>query len=148
VLDQRAGLVTSKRQLAVWTGYSIGGGGFNNPLGALRSAGLIEGSDPIAITSAGREAIAGQYEPLPEGPALLEHWARLGKAHGLILRELAAAYPHSISKQELADRTGYEVSGGGFNNPLGKLRTLELIEGSAELRLTDAFGERITGVMA
>ena len=33
-----------------------------------------------------------------------------------------------MSKDELATRTGYEVTGGGFNNALGKLRTLELIE--------------------
>lgn len=143
VLDQRRGLVTSKRQLAVATGYAIGGGGFNNPLGALRTAGLIEGSDPIAITDTGADAIAGQYEPLPTGPALLEHWCRLGKAHGLILRELAACYPASVTKEDLAAATGYEASGGGFNNPLGKLRTLELIEGRGELRLTDAFGEEV-----
>jgi hypothetical protein len=147
VLAQREGLVTSKRQLAVMTGYSIKGGGFNNPLGALRSAGLLEGTDPIAITAAGREAIdAVGWSPLPTGPALLDHWTgQLGKAHGLILRALAGVYPASLSKQELADATGYEASGGGFNNPLGKLRTLELIEGSGELRLTDSFGEQVTG---
>jgi hypothetical protein len=144
VLDQRYGLVTTKRQLAVATGYSIKGGGFNNPLGALRSAGLIEGTDPIKITDGGHELIAGQYEPLPEGPELLDHWARqFGKAHGLILRELAQHYPNAVTKQDLADATGYAVDGGGFNNPLGKLRTLELIEGTGELRLTDAFGERL-----
>lgn len=148
VLDQRRGLITSKRQVAVATGYAINGGGFNKPLGALRSAGLIEGSDPITITDAGAESIAGQYEPLPTGAALLEHWCRLGKAHGLILRELARHYPDSLSKQDLADATGYEATGGGFNSPLGKLRTLELIEGSGELRLTEAFGQEVGGVMA
>jgi hypothetical protein len=143
VLAQREGQATSKRQLAVATGYAIGGGGFNNPLGALRTAGLIDGRDPIFITPAGTAAIDGQYEPLPTGPDLLEHWCRLGKAHGLILRALAERYPESMSKQELADATGYEAAGGGFNNPLGKLRTLELIEGRSDLRLTDALGEEL-----
>jgi uncharacterized protein len=32
-------------------------------------------------------------------------------------------------------QTGYEANGGGFNNALGRLRTLELIEGRGELRV-------------
>jgi hypothetical protein len=40
----------------------------------------------------------------------------------------------SGGSQQTADAAGYEVMGGGFNNALGKLRTLELIEGRSELR--------------
>ncbi len=37
--------------------------------------------------------------------------------------------------------TGYEPNGGGFNNALSKLRTLELISGRGELRASeDLFG--------
>jgi hypothetical protein len=53
-------------------------------------------------------------------------------------------YPTVLSKDELAERAGYAASGGGFNNALGRLRTLELIDGSGMLQLTDAFGEAIT----
>jgi hypothetical protein len=35
--------------------------------------------------------------------------------------------------QQVADAAGYEATGGGFNNMLGKLRTLELIEGKGEV---------------
>lgn len=40
----------------------------------------------------------------------------------------------TLTKLELAERAGYEASGGGFNNALPRLRTLELIEGRADLR--------------
>jgi hypothetical protein len=34
-----------------------------------------------------------------------------------------------VAEDELGARTGYEPTGGGFRNALGKLRTLELIRG-------------------
>lgn len=34
----------------------------------------------------------------------------------------------------MAAAAGYAATGGGFNNALGKLRTLELIEGRGELQ--------------
>jgi hypothetical protein len=62
---------------------------------------------------------------------------RLGKAERLVFEALTQTYPDSLSKQELAARTGYEASGGGFNNALGRLRTLELVQGRADLRASD-----------
>jgi hypothetical protein len=46
------------------------------------------------------------------------------------------AYPLALSKVDIAAQTGYEPSGGGFNNALGRLRTLELIDGRAELKIS------------
>jgi uncharacterized protein len=130
----------TKRQLALQTGYAVKGGGFGNALGALRSAGLIERGEPIRATQAGLDALGDAFQPLPTGgPALLEHWAgQLGKAEGLILRALVAAWPGTLTKQEVADRTGYAADGGGFGNALGRLRTLELIHGYRDLRADDA----------
>lgn len=59
----------------------------------------------------------------------------------MILERVADAYPRSLSKDELASRTGYEASGGGFNNALSRLRTLELIEGRGEIRASGVFFE-------
>ena len=39
-----------------------------------------------------------------------------------------------MTKQQVADAAGYEMSGGGFQNVLSRLRTLELIEGRSEMR--------------
>jgi uncharacterized protein len=130
----------TKRQLALQTGYAVKGGGFGNALGALRSGGLIERGEPVRATHAGRAALGDGWEPLPSGgQALLEHWAgQLGKAEGLILRALVAVWPGTLTKQEVADRTGYAADGGGFGNALGRLRTLELISGYRDLRADDA----------
>jgi hypothetical protein len=34
----------------------------------------------------------------------------------------------------VAANAGYEANGGGFNNALGRLRTLDLVHGRGELR--------------
>ena len=52
-----------------------------------------------------------------------------------------STYPASLTKQEVGERAGYEPSGGGFNNALSRLRTLELIEGRGELRASEGFFE-------
>lgn len=131
----------SKRKLAVMTGYAISGGGFNNALGRLRSESLIDGSDPIRLTGAGNDAIPDP-EPLPTGRALLDHWmSQLGKAERVILQQVAIAYPSAITKETLAERTEYAANGGGFNNALGRLRTLELITGSQDIKASaELFG--------
>jgi hypothetical protein len=38
-------------------------------------------------------------------------------------------YPAALNKEEVAALPGYEVSGGGFNNALGRLRTFDLVQG-------------------
>lgn len=129
----------SKRQTAILAGYASKGGGFNGALSKLRTLGYIVGSDPLQITQDGLTAIDGQYEPLPEGRALLDHWmSTLNRAaERAVLQVLYDANGEAVDKQTVADRAGYEAAGGGFNGALSKLRTLELIEGSRELRISE-----------
>ena len=133
----------SKIQVAVLTGYTAAGGGFNNYLGALRSRGLIEGDgDRLMITETGIQSL-GSWQPLPTGVALVDYWrSRLGKAERAILETLTEAYPAALTKEEVAARASYEANGGGFNNALGRLRTLELVQGRGELRASDNLFER------
>lgn len=127
----------SKKQIALLTGYAIKGGGFNNALGALRSKGYISGKDSIQITEAGQQAL-GTWEALPVGAELVEFWmGQLAKAERAILRVLVDAGGRVLTKQAIAEAAGYEVRGGGFNNALGRLRTLELVEGYGEIRASD-----------
>jgi hypothetical protein len=89
------------------------------------------------ITEAGIQAL-GSWEPLPTGSALIDYWRdRLGKAERLILETLTQGYPDTLSKEEVAAKAGYEANGGGFNNALGRLRTLELVQGRGKLRASD-----------
>lgn len=129
----------SKVQVAILTGYAHSGGGFSNYISALRMKGCLDGDRArLWITDAGRTTL-GKFEPLPTGRALLEYWKENagGKAERRILEVLASDSPYPISKIDLARRTDYEPSGGGFNNALSRLRTLELIQGSKDLRLSE-----------
>lgn len=130
----------SRSQVAILTRYAQNGGGFNNALSSLRSKGCIVGSsDLLKITDAG-EATIGPVPELPTGQELLEQWlGQLSKAEKSALAALAEAYPHALTKDELARRAGYEANGGGFNNALSRLRTLELITGRGEIRASEVF---------
>lgn len=133
----------TKRQLGMLTGYSAKGGGFNNALSSLRTAGLITRGEPVTATAEGIDALGGDWEPLPQGPALAAHWyAQLSKAESLVLGALLDAWPASLTKTEVAERTGYAADGGGFNNALSRLRTLQLIDGRGELRADETLAEQ------
>jgi len=135
----------SKVQVAVLTGYAATGGGFNNYLGALRSRGLIgSDGDRVTITEAGIQVL-GLWEALPTGAGLIDYWrGRLGKAERRILETLAQVYPAGLNKEEVAAQAGYEANGGGFNNALGRLRTLELVQGRGELKASESLFDAAT----
>lgn len=134
----------SKVQIAIMGGFSVKGGHFLNSIGKLRSQGLIEGgNDSMRITDGGIAA-AGGVDPLPTGDALAEHWySQLGRTEAAILKALIDEYPAGLTKLEIADRAGYQASGGHFINSLGKLRTLQLINGrnTETMTASDAFFE-------
>ena len=134
-------------QIAQLTGYSGKGGAFANALGRLRSTGrIVGGRDHISITEQGI-ADLGDFEPLPSGQALVDHWlTRLAKAERAILSTLLEAWPSALSNDEIAERTGYAAAGGGFANALGRLRTLELIRGSRAANIaSDELGAAAQG---
>lgn len=129
----------TKNQVAILTGYAVNGGGFNNAISSLRTSGFLIGSgDNLDITDPGIEAL-GHFDPLPTGDALLAHWlGQLGKAEREALRVLVGAWPKAMSKEEVAAQAGYAPDGGGFNNAVSRLRTLELVAGRGELKASDA----------
>ena len=123
-----------KNRLAILAGYAAAGGGFNNAISSLRVKEFVTRDDRISITTKGRLAL-GSYEPLPTGKALVAHWIQhpaLDKAARSILTVVTAT-GRPLPKEEVAARAHYEVSGGGFNNALSRLRTLGLVSGSREI---------------
>lgn len=130
----------TKTQVAMLADYAHNGGGFNNAISALRSKGLIIGrGDALQATAEGLGTL-GPFDALPTGPELREHWqAREGKAARNILQALFEVYPNGLDKATLATRAGYEANGGGFNNMLSRLRTLELITRGVEIRASEDF---------
>ena len=135
-LAQRNGL--SARQLGVRAGLSSKSGTFNTYLGQGRTNGWITGHrDKLEVTEEGIKTL-GAYEPLPQGPELLAYWLReLGQSGAArILSALSDAYPREISKHELGELSGMSANSGTFNTYLGRLRTLELVEGSRDLKVS------------
>jgi hypothetical protein len=116
-------------QVSFIAGYTHGSGGYNSPRGALKSAGLVDYPEPgrVSLTEAGEE----QAET-PDAPPTGEELRRrvLGKLAGpqqRILSVLIEAYPEAVSNEECAAKAGYTHGSGGYNNPRGNLKTLNII---------------------
>ena len=136
VLAQSGGS-SSKSRTAILSNYSADGGGFNNSLSKMRTAGYLQGSETLTITSEGIAAL-GAYTPLPTGVAAFDYWKthpKVGKCGAAIITALLKMPGFMMTKEHLATATNYEITGGGFNNSLSALRTLGLIEGSGTLKL-------------
>lgn len=123
--------VAEPKQTAVafLSGYTVGGGAFNNPRGALRQMGLIDyRGESIVLTEAGRELARTPEASLNSEELQQRVFQQLPTPEQKILRPLLAAYPDSIDNDELARSAGYEPGGGAYNNPRGRLRSLGLVE--------------------
>lgn len=131
VYRHRGDVSTTQDQVAVKAGYAATSGHIENTLGALRSAGYIEGNKHgLTPTPAGIKALGAYSIPL-QGRSLIEHW--LGKspeAEKRMLGYLTQIYPKTIARDELATRTGYAISSGHVDNSLGHLRSLCLVVGN------------------
>ena len=76
-------------------------------------------------------------DELMKRPTIAEDYAR----RRAILTALAQH--GQCSKSRIAALTGYAVNGGGFNNAISRLRTLELVEGKGSLRLAPDFAAAV-----
>lgn len=70
----------------------------------LEAKGFVDASrTPVVATQQGIEAL-GNFEPLPTGDALLQHWlGRLSEGEGKILRLLAEAWPNVVPRDGLSE---------------------------------------------
>lgn len=114
--------------VAFLAGYTIGGGAFNNPRGRLNQRGFVEyAGERIRLTEEGR-----RHARIPDAPLDAQELQQriLERLPGPEQKILSALLPHprGISNEELAAAAGYEVGGGAYNNPRGRLRSLGLIE--------------------
>jgi uncharacterized protein len=117
------------KNVAFLSGYTYGGGGFNNPRGALRTKGMVEyRGDKIALTDQGRSMAKTPDDALTTEALHAKVMEVLPGPEQKLLRVLLEVYPNDMSKDELAEQSGYAPGSGGFNNPCGRLRTLGLVE--------------------
>ncbi len=118
--------------VAFLAGYTFGGGAFNNPRGALKRKGCVQyiGGDRIKLTPEGLARATPQDHPLTI-EELRAHVLEIlpgpeAKIISVLFRPEYQGAP--VSKDDLATESGYTMGGGAFNNPLGRLRSLGLIQ--------------------
>ena len=100
----------TREQLTVLTGYKRSTR--DAYLQRLSTSGHVDASNgTIEATADGRHALGSDYQPLPTGHALLEHWlGRLPEGERKILEVAAGLFPDTVSRDALGERTGYKRS--------------------------------------
>jgi uncharacterized protein len=120
---QHQGGVT-KEQLSVLTGYKRSTR--NTYLQRLGSAGYVDQHGERVLATEPGIAALGDFEHLPTGDALREHWlSRLPEGERRLLELLCTAYPNEVSGDSLSASTGYARS--SRNTYLQRLRSRQLV---------------------
>lgn len=129
----------TREQLTILTGYKRSSR--DTYLQRLRARGFIDMTGGrIVATDTGIDTIGSDFEPLPTGAALRDHWLeRLPEGERRILAELVDAYPHGVPRDELSDRTEYKRS--SRDTYLQRLRARQLITTDGDPRVSDGLFE-------
>lgn len=116
VLIDRHPIPTPRAQLGGLAGKSIKSSMFSPNLRGLVERGLaVDTRQGYAATDAGLAALPGYTRAPAQGGAALAHWlGRLPTYHATILKVLAAHFPHPLSRDDIADRTGYSQQSSMF----------------------------------
>lgn len=111
----------SREMVAAVAGYSPSSGGFNNLLGQIKTAGAIDYPQPglVALAVDGIGVIGKDEARAKLAGNLTNPQARIV---GALVDQ------GERTREELGADTSYSPSSGGFNNLLGQLRTLGLID--------------------
>lgn len=128
-----------RSQLGLLAGLAPSSGTFANYLSKLRSNGWIETKDRRHFATARGLESLGEYEPLPTGRALVQHWLNwLGNGGARrMLEALVDAGAEGLRRDELAAAAGLAPSSGTFANYLSQLRRLELASGRDIVRVAE-----------
>jgi len=131
----------TNRQLGVRAGLSSRSGTFSTYLSRGRSEGwIVDVGEKRSITDAGLLAL-GHWNPLPEGRDLVEYWLRELKGGASRMLAVLADVQGPLTNEELGEAAGISHRSGTFSTYLSRLRTLELVEGRGELRLSEELSE-------
>jgi hypothetical protein len=109
--------------------YRPNGGAYLNPRGRLNQRGLLRYRDGcLELTDEG-SALA-EWPDAPGTAESLQEMVlkRLPGPEQRILAPLLEVYPKGLGNDDLAAAAGYAPTGGAYQNPRGRLRTLGLVE--------------------
>lgn len=77
----------------------------------LTAKGFVAASERgglLLVTADGMVALGPSFQPLPTGTALIDYWKnKLPKGEGLIFTALVEAWPESVTREELTEKTGF-----------------------------------------
>jgi len=124
------GLQGDRLRVGFLAGYSPNSGNFNNLLGQLKAAGLVDYPRPgaVALTEAGEIFAPAPQYAITTSELHARVLAKLRGPQRRVLEALLARYPTEATRDEIADEVGYSATSGNFNNILGSLRTLGVID--------------------
>lgn len=136
VLVTRYPMKFSKSQLGMLARVKHTGGSFGTYLSRLRTIGLVtdsishDGSYLIA-TQEGIKFLGDNIPQPMSSDEVIEMWKNaLGTGNGArrMFDILVDHYPHPLTKSDLGERSGINMSGGSFGTYLARLRSNSLIE--------------------
>ena len=114
-----------KNQLCALTQYAPRS--VETHMSTLRIAGMVMNGWPAQVTAEGLAALGDDYEPLPTGARLLEHWKTILPAGPRrVLELIAGRHNDGIEKAELIDQTDYAPR--SIETHTSTLRVRKLIE--------------------
>jgi hypothetical protein len=115
----------TREGLTVMTGYKRSSR--NTYLQRLSAAGLIEaGTYKIFALQPGLDLLGPDFEPLPTGEALIQHWLReLPEGERKLFEQIVAAFPEPVDRTIIGDRAGYKRS--STNTYIQRLAARDLV---------------------
>ncbi|HZU33138.1 MAG TPA: hypothetical protein VFB79_18630 [Candidatus Angelobacter sp.] len=119
-----------KPVVAVFAKVSPSSSGFENNMGALRSAGFIEYPKPgtASLTETGRSLAQPPDTPASAEELLQRIESILPPAKAKIIRSLATHYPDPVAKDDLAREVNVSPTSSGYENNLGALRSMGMLD--------------------
>ena len=113
----------SRSHVGAFTGYSVKSGGFKNAIARLNSSGLITKSGNDLQVKEMDSELAGEYDFSKE--SIMKN---MGVCPKKIYQLLLDNPYEEMSREDIAEQTGYSVNSGGFKNAIAGLNSLGLIE--------------------
>lgn len=119
----------TREEVAGWSGYSVNGSAFKNPVSALKSSGYISypAQGNLSLTESGSTLVGTKDTPGQE-----ELRSRINDiCTGPERKILAAVLLHGraeISREQIAEESGYSAEGSAFKNPVSALRSKGILD--------------------
>lgn len=119
-----------RTMVAAVSGYSSKSSGFEKNISTLRTNGYIDYPQQgfLQLTDAGREVAETPDTPMTQEELHQAFYRMVGTTKGGLLSIIISAYPKPLTREELADRSGYSVKSSGFEKNVSQLSSWGLIE--------------------